>query len=155
MLATRAGLAAIYFPCQAEEIEARLAPGGLLPGHGNVYLLQAEAFLACYFDGDLDYVPSVPLDTQGTAFQRRVWEAIETIPPGSTASYGELASTIGRPAAVRAVGRAVGRNPLSILVPCHRVVGADGSLTGYAGGVEAKQFLLEHERSHRPDRGHS
>lgn len=81
----------------------------------------------------------------GTPFQRRVWEELRTIPRGSTVTYGELASRIGRPGAARAVGAAVARNPVSIVVPCHRVVGGDGSLTGYAGGVERKRAILEIE----------
>jgi len=82
----------------------------------------------------------------GTAFQQRVWAALRAIPFGQTASYGELAGRIGQPSASRAVGLANGRNPVGIIVPCHRVVGADGSLTGYGGGMERKQYLLDHER---------
>lgn len=92
---------------------------------------------------------TLPLDPSGTPFQLRVWEALRTIPYGTTASYRELASRIGQPAATRAVGLANGRNPLSIVVPCHRVIGADGSLTGYAGGLERKRTLLDLERTHR------
>ena len=84
----------------------------------------------------------VALAPQGTAFQQSVWRAIATVPAGRTASYGDLARRIGRPSAVRAVGAAVGRNPLSVIVPCHRIVGSDGSLTGYAGGLERKRALL-------------
>lgn len=146
MLASDAGLVAMYFPVQAPRLEARLAPAGIRPGHGNIFLLQAEAFLACYFDSDLEYSPDIPLDMRGTPFQVDVWTTLREIAPAHTLSYGELASRLGRPRAVRAVAAAVGRNPLSILVPCHRVVGADGNLTGYAGGLIAKRFLLEHER---------
>ena len=145
MLASKEGLAAVYFPPQSESIESKLAPSGLKKGHGNVFLLQAEAFLACYFDGDLSYSPDIPLDWKGTGFQIEVWEAIAAIPPGERLSYGDLAAGLGRPRAVRAVGRAVGADPLSIVVPCHRVVGSDGSLTGYAGGLAVKRYLLEHE----------
>lgn len=147
MLASDSGLVAIYFPVQASKLEARLAPEGALPGHGNIFLLQAEAFLACYFDGDLDYSPDIPLDLHGTPFQIGVWNALRNIAPRQRLSYGELASRMERPSAVRAVAAAIGRNPLSILVPCHRVVGADGNLTGYAGGLTVKRYLLEHERS--------
>ncbi len=92
--------------------------------------------------GDAD-APEVPIAFRGgTAFQRRVWEALREIPHGETLSYAELAARVGRPGAARAVGAAVARNPISIVVPCHRVVGADGSLTGYAGGVERKRALL-------------
>jgi methylated-DNA-[protein]-cysteine S-methyltransferase len=89
---------------------------------------------------------SLPLGLAGTPFQRRVWAALQEIPYGETISYGELAQQIGRPTAARAVGLANGRNPISIVVPCHRVVGSDGSLTGYGGGLERKQHLLAFER---------
>ncbi len=154
LLASDAGLAAIYFPPQAERIEARLAPGGLRRGHGNIYLLQAEAYLACYFDGDLEYSPGIPLERRGTAFQAEVWDALCEIPPGARASYRGLAARLGRPGAVRAVAGAAARNPLSVLVPCHRVVGADGSLTGYAGGLRVKRLLLEHEERFTPAAQH-
>ncbi len=88
----------------------------------------------------------LPLAPSGTGFQRRVWAALAEIPYGETRSYGQIATAIGRPGASRAVGMANGRNPVSIVVPCHRVVGASGSLTGYAGGPERKQFLLDLER---------
>lgn len=87
----------------------------------------------------------LPLRPRGTAFQRAVWDALRAIPPGETRSYGEIARAVGKPAAVRAVGAANGQNPLAIVVPCHRVIGAGGTLTGYAGGLEAKRWLLEHE----------
>jgi methylated-DNA-[protein]-cysteine S-methyltransferase len=99
-----------------------------------------------YFRGERTEF-DLSLELVGTAFQRRVWEALRAIPYGRTVSYGELARRIGRPAAVRAVGLANGRNPVSVIVPCHRVIGADGSLTGYGGGVERKRFLLELERA--------
>jgi AraC family transcriptional regulator, regulatory protein of adaptative response / methylated-DNA-[protein]-cysteine methyltransferase len=87
----------------------------------------------------------IPLDLRGTRFQLAVWEALQSIPPGSTISYGELARSIGRPTAVRAVAGACGANPVGVVVPCHRVIGADGSLTGYASGIERKRTLLERE----------
>ena len=87
----------------------------------------------------------LPLAARGTAFQRQVWSALREIPFGETTSYGALAKTLGSPAASRAVGAANGRNPLSIVVPCHRVIGASGALTGYAGGTERKRWLLSHE----------
>jgi len=89
----------------------------------------------------------VPLTWQGTDFQRMVWEQLLAIPYGETSSYGEIAEAIGRPRAARAVGMAVGQNPISIIVPCHRVIGSDGSLTGYGGGLRRKEWLLSHERS--------
>ena len=145
LLASRQGLAAVYFPAQVERIESRLAPNGRQRGHGNIFLLQAEAFLACYFDGDLDYAPTVDLDLRGTPFQVQVWRALIALPPGQRTTYLDLANRLGRPEAVRAVAGAVARNPVSILIPCHRVVGSDGSLTGYAGGLPIKQQLLDHE----------
>lgn len=149
MLASQQGLAAIYFPAQTERIESLLAPLGLQKGHGNMYLLQAEAFLACYFDGDLEYSPGIALDCRGTPFQLAVWHALSHIPPGKRLSYAGLAEVVGHRSAVRAVAGAVARNPLSILVPCHRVVAADGSLRGYAAGVHIKRLLLDHEDRHR------
>ena len=101
--------------------------------------------LSDYFTGALTQF-DLPLSPQGTPFQKRVWAALKTIPYGATLSYGELAQQIGQPQAARAVGLANGRNPVSIIVPCHRVVGANGKLTGYGGGVERKQWLLNHER---------
>lgn len=98
-----------------------------------------------YFDGELTTF-DVPLAAVGTPFQRSVWAALRRIPYAETRSYGQLAQAIGRPEAARAVGAANGANPLGIIVPCHRVVGADGSLTGYGGGLERKRFLLEFER---------
>jgi methylated-DNA-[protein]-cysteine S-methyltransferase len=92
---------------------------------------------------------SLALDLQGTPFQIRVWQELQRIPYGTTISYGELAERLGNPAAVRAVGAANGRNPVSIIVPCHRVIGSNGSLVGYGGGLSRKQILLQHEASQR------
>ncbi len=100
--------------------------------------------LDSYFTGRLERF-SVPLDLRGTPFQLKVWEALSRIPYGKTATYGDIARAIGRPAAVRAVGHAIGQNPAGIIVPCHRVIGADGSLTGYASGLERKRYLLSLE----------
>jgi methylated-DNA-[protein]-cysteine S-methyltransferase len=105
--------------------------------------------LAAYFAGDLTQF-DVQLDTGGTPFQRRVWQALLAIPYGATTTYGKLAVELGDPRAGRAVGLANGRNPISIIVPCHRVIGADGSLTGYGGGLPRKQWLLAHERGEVP-----
>lgn len=98
-----------------------------------------------YFAGDPHAIDGVPWKTGGTAFQREVWAALCTIPAGETLSYKGLAERIGRPTAMRAVGLANGTNPVGVVVPCHRVIGADGSLTGYGGGLARKQWLLEHE----------
>jgi methylated-DNA-[protein]-cysteine S-methyltransferase len=105
----------------------------------------ARRALEAYFAGDLSRIGALPTETGGTAFQRDVWAALRKIRPGWTMSYGELAARIGRANAVRAVGLANGSNPIAIVVPCHRVIGADGSLTGYGGGLPRKRWLLEHE----------
>lgn len=102
--------------------------------------------LTAYFEGDLTALDEVATATAGTPFQREVWKALRTIPAGTTISYGQLAKQLGRPSATRAVGAANGSNPIPIVVPCHRVVGANGSLTGFGGGLPRKKWLLEHER---------
>ncbi len=107
--------------------------------------LGAVAAMRAYLAGDLVALDRLPVDGGGTPFQREVWAALREIPAGTTWSYKRLAEHIGRPAAVRAVGLANGSNPLGIVVPCHRVIGADGSLTGYGGGLPRKRWLLEHE----------
>ncbi len=101
--------------------------------------------LARYFAGELTALEDIPVRTGGTPFQREVWRALRSIPAGETRSYGALAAEVGRPTAVRAVGLANGSNPTGVIVPCHRVIGADGTLTGYGGGVERKRWLLQHE----------
>lgn len=101
-----------------------------------------------YFAGDIEAIDEISVQTAGTAFQRSVWNELRKIPSGAPVSYGKLAERIARPKAVRAVGLANGSNPIGIVVPCHRVVGANGSLTGYGGGLERKQWLLEHERKY-------
>jgi methylated-DNA-[protein]-cysteine S-methyltransferase len=108
----------------------------------------AEA-LAAFFAGALHAIESIEVRTGGTPFQRRVWSALRRIPSSVTHSYGELARAIGKPSAARAVGLANGANPVVIVVPCHRVIGADGSLTGFGGGIERKRWLLEHEQKWR------
>lgn len=105
-----------------------------------------------WFQGDLGALATVPVDGGGTPFQRRVWAALRDIPAGATESYSGLAARIGAPGAARAVGLANGRNPIAIAVPCHRVIGADGSLTGYGGGLDRKRWLLDHERGAAPGR---
>lgn len=106
--------------------------------------------LASYFNGEIHAIDAIPTATAGTAFQREVWRALRDIPAAQTISYGELARRIGRPRAVRAVGLANGSNPVGVVVPCHRVIGANGSLTGYGGGLHRKEWLLAHERAHTP-----
>ena len=106
-----------------------------------------------YFAGELAALDGLPVATGGTPFQRSIWQALRVIPCGATVSYAELARRIGKPAAVRAVGLANGANPVGVIVPCHRVIGANGSLTGYGGGIERKRWLLEHESRARLDSG--
>ena len=111
---------------------------------GDALLTEARSELLAYFEGRLREF-RVPLAPNGTEFQRRVWAALTKIPYGTTISYGELARQLRNTAAVRAVGAANGRNPIPIIVPCHRVIGSDGSLTGFGGGLDRKRWLLEHE----------
>jgi methylated-DNA-[protein]-cysteine S-methyltransferase len=133
-----------------EDCRARMM-GLLAQRFGTVRLTRAKnpggftSRVQAYLDGTLDALDDIPVDTGGTAFQRRVWSRLRAITCGTTLSYGELATSIGRPKAVRAVGTTNGRNPVALVVPCHRVIGADGSLTGYAGGLERKRWLLRHE----------
>ena len=137
LAATARGLAGAWFDAQAHH------PGPLLaPQHATQrWLAQAAHELAAYFDGRRRHF-DVPLDPQGTDFQRRVWQALQRIGCGRLHTYGAIAAELGQPTASRAVGAAVGRNPVSVIVPCHRVVGRDGSLTGYAGGLPRKRALL-------------
>ena len=111
------------------------------PGAEAALLGVVEEQLAAYFAGELRTF-DIPLEPVGTEFQRAAWAALRRIPYGETRSYAEQAAAIGRPSAVRAIGAANGKNPISIIVPCHRVIGSDGALTGFAGGLEAKRFLL-------------
>jgi len=119
--------------CGPFRLEARDDPGGV------------TAVMSAYFKGDLCALDRLGVHTAGTPFQRAVWSALREIPCGTTISYGTLAARIGRPSAVRAVGLANGANPIGIVVPCHRVIGGNGALTGYGGGLERKRWLLEHE----------
>ncbi len=119
-------------------------PSGPVP-HPNPFGLTTR--LAEYFAGDLHAIDGIEVAMNGTPFQCKVWSALRGIPCGQTISYGELARRIDNPKAVRAVGLANGSNPISIVVPCHRVIGANGTLTGYGGGLERKRWLLAHERA--------
>jgi methylated-DNA-[protein]-cysteine S-methyltransferase len=134
--ATPAGLALLWF-------DAPPLPG-VPEDPAQRWLAQAAAELARYWH-DPHSRFTVPLDLQGTPFQRAVWQALAGIAPGRTCSYADIARQVGRPKAVRAVGAANGANPVGLIVPCHRVIGADGRLTGYAAGVERKAALLRHE----------
>lgn len=101
--------------------------------------------LSRYFDGDLASLDGIDVELHGTAFQQRVWTALRAVTAGTTTSYAELARRVGAPAAVRAVGAANGANPVAVVLPCHRIIGSNGSLTGYGGGLERKRWLLQHE----------
>jgi methylated-DNA-[protein]-cysteine S-methyltransferase len=136
------------------EREERLPRSLRLDGGENGFRLEPASnpkglttAIRSYFEGNLNAIDTLPVQTEGTPFQREVWSALRQIPCGTTISYGELAKRIGRPSAVRAVGLANGSNPIGVVVPCHRVIGSDGSLTGYGGGIERKRWLLQHERA--------
>jgi methylated-DNA-[protein]-cysteine S-methyltransferase len=118
----------------------------LRPRPTSAAILEA---LHAYLEGKLDAIDAIPVETGGTPFQRAVWEELRRIPAGTTLSYRELALRIGRPKAVRAVGHANGANPVGVVVPCHRLVGSDGSLTGYGGGLHRKRWLIDHEAAAR------
>lgn len=142
LVASEHGLAAILW----ENDNPRRVPlGEVIDSDDHPILLETERQLREYFTGQRTEF-SLPMDFRGTEFQRRVWSALLTIPFGETRSYAQIAEQIGCPAAVRAVGAANGKNPLSIIAPCHRVLGANGKLTGFAGGLETKAKLLSHER---------
>jgi methylated-DNA-[protein]-cysteine S-methyltransferase len=132
-----------------QRLRARFGPGRPIRGAADPQGFTQRA--RAYFAGELDALAGVAVDGGGTAFQRRVWAALRLIPAGETASYSALAARLGAPGASRAVGLANGRNPIAIAVPCHRVIGADGSLTGYAGGLERKRWLLAHEGARSPE----
>ncbi len=140
LAATGQGLAGAWFDAQSHHPGALAAPND----PAQRWLRETATQLSAYFAGRLRQF-SLPLDPAGTAWQQAVWQALRAIPCGATTGYGAIAQGLGRPQAARAVGAAVGRNPISIIVPCHRVLGRDGSLTGYAGGLERKQALLELE----------
>jgi len=139
---TAKGLAGIWFDGQKHHP----APLSVVRRPDDALLRRAADQLHAYFAGETLRF-DVPLDLHGTPFQRAVWQALLAIPGGETRSYAEIAKALGAATAVRAVGAAVGRNPVSVIVPCHRVLGSDGSLTGYAGGVERKRALLALEHS--------
>src|SRR2546426_11214528 len=158
LTASDTALTGVYFPT------SRHGPSSVVPPHRNAergpggeawleddghrpaseLLARARRQLTEYF-ARARTTFDLPLDPPGTAFQRRVWDALRTIPYGATSSYGELARRLGDPHATRAVGAANGKNPIPIIVPCHRVVGARGELTGFGGGMDRKRWLLEHE----------
>jgi methylated-DNA-[protein]-cysteine S-methyltransferase len=122
----------------------RLHYGSMVPEPGAAPDA-VKRLLRRYFEGEIDCLAAIPWRTAGTPFQRGVWTGLTMIPAGATLSYGALAAKLGCPSAVRAVGLANGSNPISLVVPCHRVIGSDGSLTGYGGGIDRKRWLLTHE----------
>ncbi len=146
---TERGLCALELSGDVEAMRARLLenrPAARFGGSAGVQYVTER--LARYFDGELGALDELEVDVSGTPFQQKVWAALRRIPPGVTWSYRQLAIAIGRPGAVRAVGAANGQNPVAIVLPCHRVIAADGSLGGYAGGLERKAWLLRHEGVH-------
>jgi methylated-DNA-[protein]-cysteine S-methyltransferase len=141
LAATDAGLAGLWFDAQRHSPDTK----GWIDAPAHPVLCQAAAQIDEYWAGRRTHF-DVPLDlSHGTPFQQSVWQALLRIPHGASISYAALGAAIGKPAAVRAVGAAVGRNPISVIVPCHRVLGSSGALTGYAGGLERKRRLLELE----------
>ncbi|MBX3020274.1 MAG: methylated-DNA--[protein]-cysteine S-methyltransferase [Bdellovibrionales bacterium] len=143
LVASEKGVAGVLWNIKNPE---QLRFKGARQDPSNPFLLQLMDELKEYFAGKRTQF-DVPIDMQGTEFQKKVWRGLLSIPYGKTTSYKELAEKIGRPSASRAVGMANGRNPISILVPCHRVIGANGTLTGYAGGLKSKDFLLTLEKA--------
>ena len=140
------GVCAIFFGDEADALARDLKkqfPRARLVGGDRAFEALAAQVIAFVEDPRVGL--DLPLDIRGTAFQRRVWEALRRIPLGATATYADIAKAIGAPKSVRAVGRACGSNPISLAIPCHRVVGSNGSLTGYRGGVERKRALLAKE----------
>lgn len=138
LVCTADALVGITFPDHAP------APRYTAEDGAHPLLTEAATQLRAWLDGRRTTF-DLPLHLEGTDFQQAVWAALRAVPFGATTTYGELAAALGRPGAARAVGAAVGRNPLSIVVPCHRVVGTDGRLTGFAGGIQRKRWLLAHE----------
>ena len=143
LVASVSGLCHVHWPSD----RATLTPTHQVRPEEHRILLDTVEQLTEYFAGTLRQF-HLPLDIRGTEFQVLAWTALATIPYGHTATYSSQAARIGRPTAVRAIGAANGKNPLSIVLPCHRVIGADGSLTGFAGGLDAKRQLLDHEQLH-------
>ena len=154
-LASEGGLCALEFTGPRQRmtrLDARLARW--FPPHDVVdrdtpVIARARTWLSAYFAGTSASAAEIPLDMRGAEFEKRVWAALCAIPPGETTSYGAIARRLGDAGASRAVGAANGANPVAIIVPCHRVIGSTGSLTGYGGGLERKKWLLDHERRWR------
>lgn len=135
------------------EAEQSVLENGWQQDDQQPVLLATKTALVRYFNGEVDSFRNLPLAPQGTPFQQQVWQALLQIPYGQFSSYGELARQINNPKAVRAVGGAVGRNPISIIIPCHRILGKNAALTGFGGGLPAKRYLLQLEKIAYLDRG--
>jgi methylated-DNA-[protein]-cysteine S-methyltransferase len=156
-LASDDGLCALEFTGPRKRLtrlEARLErwfPPHEIVDRDTQTIAHARGWLGQYFDGIGAELGDLKLDMRGAPFERRVWRALLKIQPGETTSYGSIAKALGTPGASRAVGAANGANPIAIIVPCHRVIGASGSLTGYGGGLERKTWLIDHERRWRPE----
>jgi methylated-DNA-[protein]-cysteine S-methyltransferase len=144
LTASDTALTAVYFPTSRHGPPPTDRAGWIEGGGTHPLLARARTQLEEYFAGSRTRF-DLPLAAAGSVFERRVWDALLEIPFGSTTSYGELARRLGDPRATRAVGGANGKNPIPIIVPCHRVIGADGDLTGFGGGIERKRWLLAHE----------
>lgn len=145
--ASRDGLCALEFDMDPDRLEERLVKrfGGAIARDESISMARYEDALAAYFNGDLHAIDSILADTGGTSFQRKVWARLRRIPAGRTLGYGEMARDLGIPGGARAVGLANGSNPVAIVIPCHRVIAADGKLGGYGGGLDRKRWLLSHE----------
>jgi O-6-methylguanine DNA methyltransferase len=156
-LASDAALCALEFsgPGRQHRLEARMRrwfpPHTIAEGETPV-ISRTRDWLARYFEGVSADIAQLPLAMYGAPFEQRVWHALTEIPPGHTCSYGSIAKALGSDGAARAVGMANGANPIAIIVPCHRVIGANGTLTGYGGGLDRKSWLLNHEARWRADR---
>ena len=151
-LASDAGLCALEFigpDKRLTRLEARLQrhfPPHEIADRESPVIARTRQWLDAYFAGESADLGDLPLEMHGAAFEKRVWQALTQIPPGATTSYGAIAKALGSAGASRAVGAANGANPIAIIVPCHRVIGASGSLTGYGGGLDRKTWLLNHEK---------
>jgi len=135
-------------------LEARLArwfPPHQIVDRETPIIARTRRWLEDYYAGTTADIAGIPLDMRGAAFEKRVWMALQAIPPGQTTSYGAIAEALASPGAARAVGAANGANPIAVIVPCHRVIGSSGSLTGYGGGLDRKTWLIDHERRWRTE----
>jgi methylated-DNA-[protein]-cysteine S-methyltransferase len=156
-LSSDEGLCALEFTGPKQRLtrlERRLArwfPPHEIVDRASPTIAATREWLRAYFAGASAEINGIPLDMRGAAFERRVWKRLVRIPPGETTSYGAIAKQMGAPGASRAVGLANGANPIAIIVPCHRVIGSTGSLTGYGGGLHRKTWLIDHERQWRRD----